>query len=347
MRKKICVRLIAAVMLVCGSCACSYAELPVALEDVQAAQDRVQDTAFETPLVEEDYFSRLCEARVFLKLESLQHTGSFKVRGAYNKIASLAPEERARGVIAASAGNHSQGVARAAKLFGIPATIVMPVTTPETKLEATKSFGAEVVLYGENFDESLARALAMQKETGATFVHAYDDPYTIAGQGVIGLEIMEALPETDIVFIPVGGGGLASGISVAIKGLNPSVRIYGVEPETVPSMTRAFERSGPHQVKVGDTLAEGTAVGKSGELTYTILRELLEGIITVSEDDISRAVYLLLMKDKVLTEGAGALGSAALLSGKVDVSGQNVVLIISGGNIDRSELVELLEREKE
>jgi len=345
LRKTILAGLLAALMIVVALCACSYADLPVTLADVQMAQSRVQETAFETPLVEEDYFSALCGARVFLKLESLQHTGSFKVRGAYNKIASLTPEERATGVIAASAGNHSQGVARVAKLFGIPATIVMPVTTPETKLEATKAFGAEVVLYGENFDEALAKALELQKDTGATFVHAYDDPYTIAGQGIIGLEIMEALPETDIVFIPVGGGGLASGISVAIKGLKPSVRIYGVEPETVPSMSRAFEQDGPYQVKVGDTLAEGTAVGKSGELTYTILRELLEGVITVSEEDISRAVYLLLMKDKVLTEGAGALGAAALLSDKVDVSGKNVVLIISGGNIDTSELVKLLERE--
>ena len=246
MRKTILAGLLAALMIVVALCACSYADLPVTLADVQMAQSRVQETAFETPLVEEDYFSALCGARVFLKLESLQHTGSFKVRGAYNKIASLTPEERATGVIAASAGNHSQGVARVAKLFGIPATIVMPVTTPETKLEATKAFGAEVVLYGENFDEALAKALELQKDTGATFVHAYDDPYTIAGQGIIGLEIMEALPETDIVFIPVGGGGLASGISVAIKGLKPSVRIYGVEPETVPSMSRAFEQDGPY-----------------------------------------------------------------------------------------------------
>ncbi|MFH1454701.1 MAG: threonine ammonia-lyase [Armatimonadota bacterium] len=317
-------------------------KLPVTLSDVEKAYGVIKGVAIHTPLVKEEALSKICGGQVYLKLENLQHAGSFKVRGAFNKIASLSEDERKKGVITASAGNHAQGVARAAKFYNIPATIVMPEDVPETKLEATEAFGAEVILYGKNFDQALAKAFEIQKETGATFVHPFDDPMTIAGQGTIGLEILHDLPDVDVVIIPVGGGGLSSGIAVALKGVNPSIEVIGVEPDHVPSMTRAFKYGKPVLVKPEDTIAEGTAVAKSGELTYVILHALMDKLITVSEKEIEEAIYLLLMKDKILTEGAGALGAAAILSGKLDLKGKNVVLIISGGNIDIDELKEIL-----
>jgi len=317
-------------------------QLPVTLSDVERAQDVLKRVAFHTPLVEEEALSRICDARVFLKLESLQHTGSFKVRGAFNKIAGLSDAERAKGVITASAGNHAQGVALAASAYNIPAIIVMPEGVPKTKLQATKAYGAQVVLYGEVFDESLAKALEIQQETGAIFVHPFDDPMTIAGQGTIGLEILDDLPDADVILVPVGGGGLISGITVAVKGIRPSTLIIGVEPENAPSMAEALKRDRPTTVQVIPTIAEGTAVSKVGNITHAIERKLVDKLITVSEEEIAEAMLLLLLKDKVLTEGAGALGAAALLSGKLDVKGKKVVIVISGGNIDSEELKELL-----
>jgi len=317
-------------------------QLPVTLSDVERAQDVLKRVAFHTPLVEEEALSRICGARVFLKLENLQHTGSFKVRGAFNKIAGLSDAERAKGVITASAGNHAQGVALAASAYKIPAIIVMPETVPNTKLQATKAYGAQVILYGKVFDESLAKALEIQQETGATFVHPFDDPMTIAGQGTIGLEILDDLPDADVILVPVGGGGLISGIAVAVKGIRPSARVIGVEPKNAPSMVEALKRNRPTAVQVIPTIAEGTAVSKVGNTTHIIVRELIDELITVSEEEILDAMLLLLLKDKVLTEGAGALGAAALLSGKLDVKGKKVVIVVSGGNIDQEELKELL-----
>lgn len=316
--------------------------LPVTLADIMRAEDIVKGVALQTPLVEEYALSKLYGAQVYLKLENLQRTGSFKIRGAYNKITNLSDAQRAQGVIAASAGNHAQGVALASSLYNIPATIVMPETVPDAKLEATKSYGARVVLFGKVFDESLARALEMQQETGATFIHPYDDPMIIAGQGTIGLEILNGLPNTDMILIPVGGGGLAAGIAVAVKSTRPSVRIIGVEPQNSPSMEEALNRNQPTSVQVLPTLADGTAVGKSGNIPFKIVQKLLDNLITVSEDEISEALLLLLFKDRVLAEGAGALGTAALLSGKLDVKGMNVVLVVSGGNIDLSKVDQLI-----
>ncbi len=317
-------------------------QLQVTLSDVERAQDVLKRVAFHTPLVEEEALSRICDARVFLKLENLQHTGSFKVRGAFNKIAGFSDAERAKGVITASAGNHAQGVALAASAYNIPAIILMPEEVPKTKLQATKAYGAQVVLYGEVFDESLAKALEIQQETGATFVHPFDDPMTIAGQGTIGLEILDDLPDADVILVPVGGGGLISGITVAVKGIRPSTLIIGVEPENAPSMAEALKRDRPTAVQVIPTIAEGAAVSKVGNITHTIVRKLVDELITVSEKEITEAMLLLLLKDKVLTEGAGALGAAALLSGKLDVKGKKVVIVVSGGNIDSEELKELL-----
>lgn len=316
--------------------------LPVTLDDVIKAKAAVKSVAMHTPLVEEQALSKLSGAKVYLKLENLQHTGSFKVRGAFNKIASLSEEQRAKGIIAASAGNHAQGVALAASIFGIPAVIVMPETVPENKLNATKAHGAQVVLHGKVFDKSLAHAKELQEKSGAVFVHPFDDPLTIAGQGTIGLEILEDLPDADIILVPVGGGGLISGIAVAVKGKHPSTKIIGVEPENAPSMSVSLKNGTPTAVKARPTLAEGTAVSKSGLLTFPIIQCLVDDLITVSEPEIAEAILLLLLKDKVVAEGAGALGAAALLSGKLDVKGKKVVLVVSGGNVDKTELIELL-----
>jgi threonine dehydratase len=316
--------------------------LPVTLADVEKAQVRLKGVALHTPLVEERWISEKCGARVFLKLENLQRTGSFKLRGAFNKIASLSAKERARGVIAASAGNHAQGVAFAARHYQIPATIVMPETVPRTKLFATKSYGANVVLFGKVFDETNAKAIELQKETRATLVHPFDDPATIAGQGTIGLEILDDLKDVDLVLVPVGGGGLASGVAVALKGRNPKIRVIGVEPANAPSMKDALKKGGPFAVQIVPTIADGTAVGKSGSITFPIIKALLDDVVLVSEKEISDAMRVLLLKDKVLAEGAGALSAAAVLSGKVDVKGRKAALIISGGNVDPAVIVRLL-----
>jgi len=317
--------------------------MPVALADVLRAQDVVRRVALRTPLAEEQWLSRVCGAQVYLKLENLQRTGAFKVRGAYNKIAGLSDVQRAKGVITASAGNHAQGVALAASLLHLTATIVMPESVPKTKLQATQALGARVVLHGKAFDESLARALQLQSETGATFIHPYDDPMVIAGQGTIGLEILQDLPEVDVVLVPVGGGGLASGIALAMKSMRRSVRVIGVEPANAPSMAEALKQGKPTVVPVVPTLADGTAVGKSGSLTFSMVKELLDELITLSEEQIAEGMRTLLLRDKVLAEGAGALGAAALLSGKLNLKGRKVVSVVSGGNIDPARLRQLLE----
>jgi threonine dehydratase len=322
----------------------AHEDLPVSLSDVRHAREVVRKVASHTPLVEEQALSGLCGARVYLKLENLQRTGSFKVRGAYNKIASLPESQRAKGVVTASAGNHAQGVALAASAFGIPATVVMPETVPASKLAATRAYGANVILQGKTFDEALAKAHEIQRETGATFVHPFDDRMTVAGQGTVGLEILEDLPDPDVILVPVGGGGLAAGIAIAVKGLRPDTKIVGVQAENAPSMAEALRRGEPAAVRVTPTHADGTAVGKSGEVTFTIAQKLLDRVVTVSEDEIADAILLLLLKDKVLSEGAGALGAAALMAGKVDARGKKVVVVVSGGNIDPARLEKLLLR---
>lgn len=316
--------------------------LPVTLSDVVHAQTVVQHVALHTALIEEQNLSHICGTQVYLKPENLQRTGAFKVRGAYNKIASLSDQQRSKGVIAASAGNHAQGVALAASLYHIPAVIVMPETVPKNKLEATKAYGAEVILQGKVFDESLAKAKEIQQQTGAIFIHPYDDPMTIAGQGTIGLELLHDLPEVDVVLVPVGGGGLASGVAVALKSMRPATMVIGVEPKNAPSMAEALHDGHPIAVPVTPTLADGTAVGKSGSITFTILQRLLDDLIMVSEDEIAQAIRLLLLKDKVLAEGAGALTAAALLSGRLNLNGKKTVAIISGGNIDSAKLQQVL-----
>jgi len=301
------------------------------LADVEAAREVLRGVARVTPVYSSETFSRACGRNVWLKAENLQRTGSFKIRGAVNKVAALSPEERAVGVVAASAGNHGQAVAWAAREAGVAATIYMPQDAPMAKIEATRNYGADVVLAGEGFDEAVAAA---QERTGAgpTFVHAFEDERVIAGQGTIGLELAEALAETRVVVVPIGGGGLASGISIALKALRPEIRIVGVQAASCAP----FAGEGP----MGFTIADGIAVKQPGELTRSILDERLDGLVTVTEDEIAEAIVLLLERTKLTVEGAGAASVAAVLAGKVE-GDEPVCALLSGGNIDASLLLEV------
>jgi threonine dehydratase len=310
----------------------------VSLSAVQDAEQRIAGHIIRTPLVYSPTFSGLTGARVYLKLETLQKAGSFKVRGATNKILLNKKKVEGRGVVAASAGNHAQGVAVAAHLAGVPATIVMPVWASIAKQEATRGYGAEVVLAGENLEESIARAKELEQQ-GRLFVHPFDDPDVIAGQGTIGLEILQDLPETDMIVVPVGGGGLIAGIATAAKELRPSCRIIGVQAAGCPSATEALRIGQPVCVIPQRTLADGIRVAQAGALTLPVIRRLVERIVLVDEDEIADAILWLIERKKVIAEGAGAVPLAALLNGSVPVKpGSTVVLVISGGNIDSPQL---------
>lgn len=306
----------------------------VSLADVRRAKERIRDHVIATPLVYSPTFSAMTGARVFLKLENLQKAGSFKVRGATNKILSEKASIGSRGVIAASAGNHAQGVAVAAQLAGVPATIVMPESVSISKEEATRGYGAEVILRGSSLDESLAFANELAAG-GFFFIHPYDDPEIIAGQGTIALEIFEELPGVDLIVVPVGGGGLISGIATAAKALHPSVRVVGVQAAACPSAMVAGEEKGPVRVKAAPSIADGILVNTIGSLPFAIMEDHVDEVIAVSEDHIAMAMVLLLERKKVLAEGAGAVPLAALLNSKIEVApGSTVVLVISGGNVD-------------
>lgn len=281
---------------------------------------------------------------VFLKLENLQLTGSFKVRGAYNKISRLTDEQKEKGVIAASAGNHAQGVALAAAQFGIKATIVMPATAPLAKISATRSYGAEVVLHGSVYDDAYAKAQELQALTGAEFIHPFEDVDVIAGQGTIGLEIMEDVPDADAILVPIGGGGLIAGIALAAKSINPKIKIIGVEAAKAASMKSSIEQGEQVALDSAATIADGIAVKKPGKLNYQIVKEHVHQIVTVSEADIANAVLLLLERFKLVAEGSGAVTVAALLNGCLDLAGQRVVAVISGGNIDVNFLSRIVDR---
>jgi threonine dehydratase len=303
------------------------------LREIQAARERIGRIARETPVFISETFSRMTGRDVQLKAEALQRTGAFKIRGAVNKVATLTDVERAAGVVAASAGNHGQAVAWAAREKGIPATIFMPQDAPMAKVEATVNYGANVELTGEGFDEALAAALEIADTSGATFVHAFEDEAVIAGQGTIGLEIAEQLPDLETFVVPVGGGGLASGISLALRELRPKVRVVGVQAAACAPYTGATEHS--------FTIADGIAVKQPSELTGSILRETLEDIVTVSDEEISEAIVLLLERGKLVVEGAGAASLAAVLAGRVGGTGQ-VAALLSGGNIDPTLLISVM-----
>jgi threonine dehydratase len=312
---------------------------------IHEAREITADIARVTPLDRSSTFSRMSGGEVYLKLENLQKTGSFKVRGASYAISQLSDSEKEAGVVAASAGNHAQGVAHAATRLGIKSQIVMPVFSPVAKIQATKGYGAEVILHGEMFDESLARAYEIAESTGATFIHPFNDKNVIAGQGTIGLEILEALPEVDVVAVPVGGGGLVSGIAIAMKTQKPEVEIYGVEAASAASMKISMETGQPAPAEKMDTIADGIAVKKPGDLTYHIVRDLLTDVVTVEELEITRTLFHLLERAKNVVEPAGCVGLVALQHGKIDIAGKNAVAVLSGGNIDMSFLSRVVDKE--
>jgi threonine dehydratase len=316
----------------------------ITLEDIRKAARLIEGKVIRTPLVRSPTFSRMAEAEVYLKLECLQMGGSFKVRGATYKVLSRREEIGPEGVVAASAGNHAQGVALAAKATGLPATIVMPVWASIGKQEATRGYGAEVILAGESLAESISVAQKMA-EDGRTFIHPYDDEEIITGQATIGLEILEDLPDPDVVIVPIGGGGLIGGIASAIKAESPMTRIVGVQAAACPSALTAL-REGKHvSVRAEKSLADGISVKEIGEANFPIIREKVDDVVLVEEEEISSAVLALLERKKILAEGAGAVPLAALLSSKIKVpKGSKVVLVISGGNLD-SPLLERVVRQ--
>lgn len=306
----------------------------VTLQDVQTARETIKHIVKKTDLLESTKLSEETGNNVYLKLENLQKTGSFKIRGACNKIANLTDEEKANGVIASSAGNHAQGVALGASMNGIKATIVMPATAPLAKVTATKGYGAEVILNGLVYDDAYAKAVEVQKETGATFLHPFNDKYVIAGQGTIALEIFEDLENVDTILCPIGGGGIIAGIAVAAKAIKPSIKIIGVQTCNIPSMRESLTCGVVTTAFNAPTIADGIAVKTPGDLTFEIIKELVDDVITVEEEEISHAMLFLLEKQKIVAEGSGAVSVAALLSGKYQAKDENVVCVISGGNVD-------------
>ncbi|WP_271465163.1 threonine ammonia-lyase [Acidovorax sp. NCPPB 4044] len=312
------------------------------LPDIQAAAARLQGQVLDTPCVESRTLSQIVGAQVFLKFENLQFTASFKERGACNKLAQLSEEERRRGVVAMSAGNHAQGVAYHAQRLGLVAVIVMPRFTPGVKVERTRGFGAQVVLHGDTLEEARAHAYALAEERGLTFVHPYDDEAVAAGQGTVGLEMLQAVPDLDSLVIAVGGGGLIAGIATAAKALRPDIEVVGVQTSRFPAMVNAVK--GTHHPQGTSTIAEGIAVGTPGQTTRAVIERLVDDLLLVDEGDIEQAVLMLLEIEKTLVEGAGAAGLAALLRHPERFRGKRVGLVLCGGNIDPLLLAAIIER---
>ena len=309
-------------------------EQDVTLGDVEAAAAVLKGVARKTPLDTSRTLSDLSGMDLFLKMENLQRTGSFKLRGAYNKIHSLSDSERRRGVVAASAGNHAQGVAHAATLLDTKSTIIMPETASPAKIDATKGYGARVVLYGSNFDESLEMARRISSKEGSTFVHPFDDPMVIAGQGTVALEMLEAQPDLGALIVPVGGGGLIAGMAVVTKALNQKVRVVGVQSQAYPGMYMAFKTARIVPFKAEETIADGIAVKQPGKLDYMLIRRLVDDFVLVGDSKIAEAEFLMLERMKTVAEPAGAIGVAACLAGLVKAKGEKVGVVVSGGNVD-------------
>lgn len=315
------------------------------LDKVYHAHYVLKEAIRQTDIIYSPVLSKESGCEVYLKTENLQITGSFKVRGAYYKISQLQPEEKARGVIACSAGNHAQGVALASKKFGIKSIICMPDGAPISKVEATKSYGAEVVLVPGVYDDAHNRAEELKAEKGYTFIHPFDDEDVIAGQGTIGLEIMEQLKDVDAIVVPVGGGGLISGVAFAVKSLNPKVRVYGVQAAGAPSMANSLEHHKIETLPSVSTVADGIAVKEPGQITFDVCSKFVDGVVTVTDDQVSAAILALIEKQKMIAEGAGAVALAAVMFDKIpDVKGKKVVCLISGGNIDVTILSRVISR---
>jgi threonine dehydratase len=288
--------------------------------------------------------SALTGQEIYLKLENLQMTGSFKERGALNRIATLTPEQAARGVVAASAGNHAQGVAYHATKRGIRSVIVMPLATPLVKVTATRNFGAQVVLHGANYDEACDEATRICTAEGMTFIHPFDDPVVMAGQGTIGLELLEQVPELQAVVVPIGGGGLIGGIACAIKESRPDIRVIGVQTSRLPSMAAAVQQHHPVTLDSATTIADGIAVRRAGDVTFPVVEQYVDEIVTVDEDEIASAILVLLEREKTLAEGAGATALAALIQKKTTLKAEHTAVIVSAGNIDVTLLSRIIER---
>jgi threonine dehydratase len=301
------------------------------------------DEIKKTPLIYSPTFSSFTDSEIYLKAEFRQKTGSFKIRGAYYKIKSLTEEEKKHGVVAASAGNHAQGVAFASSLEKIPCTIVMPKNASPAKVAATRGYGANVILQGRNYDESYSKAKEIAKETGATIIQAFDDPQIIAAQGVIGLEILEDLPDVDEVYVPIGGGGLAAGTVIAIKEKNPNVKVVGVQSKSFPSMYESVKQNVRTAVGGESTIADGISVKMPGELTFEIIKNLIDEIVLVDDNEITKAMFLLMERMKFVVEPAGAVGLAYLISKKPS-PGKKVVVILAGGNVDMYLLGQIVDK---
>ncbi len=317
----------------------------ITLSDIEEARDRVEDVVIHTPLQAQRTFSRMTGADVQLKLENTQRTGSFKIRGATNRIRTLSMDEREAGVITASAGNHAQGVALAAMHSDVDAKIVMPEFAPISKLNATRSYGAEVVLHGEDYSDAQEKAHELAEETGRTYVHAYEDKAVMAGQGTIGLELVEDCPELDTVIVPIGGGGLISGIATAVKERKPDIRVIGVQAEGAETIADSLAKGAPVTLDTVDTIADGIATGQVGENTFPIIQEYVDEFVTVSDSQIASSIMLLLERAKTLVEGAGAVSMAAVLDEEFDYEdGEVIAPLLCGGNIDLNLLTTVLRR---
>jgi threonine dehydratase len=319
--------------------------MTVSLTDIRDAATRLASIINPTPMVADERLSSEIGSRSFLKAECLQRSGSFKVRGAFNRISQLTESEKNRGVIAASAGNHAQGVAMAAKLNGINCVIVLPEFAPLTKVMATRALGAEVILYGSSFDEAVEHSKELHEQQGLTYVHAFDDDFVIAGQGTIGLEIAECHPETTVVVVPIGGGGLISGIATAVTSLLPKARVYGVQAANIAPVNRSLQAGKPVEIEYRASIADGIAVKRPGEVTLPIIMDLVDEVVEVTEDEIARGIFHCVQNAHLVVEGAGAAAVAALLAKKVPVrSDDTVCAVLPGGNIDGNLLARVIEQ---
>ncbi len=318
--------------------------MEIQLREIERAAERLKPVLHHTELDLSATFSAMTGGQIYLKCENRQKTGSFKIRGASNKIAAMMEAGNACPVVASSAGNHAQGVAYAAHRFGIPATIVMPKAAPIAKVQATEGYGARVVLAGDCYDDAYAEACRICEEEGAAFLHPYNDPDVIAGQGTLGLEILSDLPYVDVIVVPAGGGGLLAGISSAVKQINPRVKVYGVQAEGADAIVRSYAAGKLQTTESVHTIADGIAVKAPGDITVGIIHHLVDGMVTVSDSEIANAILLLMERCKQIVEPAGAAPLAAVLSGKLDVQGKRVVCVLSGGNIDVSFIQSIIER---
>jgi threonine dehydratase len=316
----------------------------IGIQDIQTAMGRIRSAIRISPCTRSEAFSTLTNNAIFLKLDNQQRTGAFKERGALNKLLTLTAEERAQGVIAASAGNHAQGVAYHAGRQGIRANIYMPLPTPLTKVSATRAYGADVFLYGGNYDEAYEKAVEQSRERHLTLIHAFDDDAVIAGQGTLGLEILAQQPDIEAIVAPIGGGGLIGGIACAVKETNPAIRVFGVQTAKLPSMKAAVAEGKPVTLAAAATIADGIAVRRAGQRTFPLVQKYVDDIVTVEEEEIANAILLLLEREKTLAEGAGAASIAAVLNRKLPLEGRKVAVLVCGGNIDVTLLSRIIER---